>query len=48
MALVGRQCQQGKIDPVVVVSQIEDSRKAGAGEFRFIPGAVGVLRVEKV
>src|SRR5262245_59252240 len=40
--------EEGKINRVVVIPQIEDARKSGAGEFELIPAALVALRVEQV
>ncbi len=41
MRCVLRQGQQREVDRIDVIAQIEHAREAGAGEFGFVPGAVG-------
>ena len=43
-----RQGHQREVNSVVVVTQIEDPREAGAGEFGFIPSAVGILMRQQI
>src|SRR5262245_57855500 len=38
-----RQRHERKVNSIVVVTQIEHAWKASSREFRFIPGAVGIL-----
>ena len=45
---IGRQREEREILTIHVVLQIEDARKTGAGDLRFLPGTIALLRREQI